>query len=260
MHFKQSDRVEYKNNLLFEVVFQARFPEILKISREDPAVFQEIIRKDGYPELGSNISDLPHDIPDDLKRLISGSKEFFFLSEEKDWQVSLTKNFIALTCIGNYSNYTDFKDRLKKVLTIFNDVYEPSYFSRIGLRYRNIVNDTMLSLKDNSVRNYIPEYIFPELKDDINVDVKALQKTVQLDDEDIKVNVVHALVMASGKFGREQINSKESYIIDIDCFCESKIKGVENVLAKCDEFKRNEWNIFQWSITEDLREAMGPIE
>jgi hypothetical protein len=34
MHFEKFDRVEYKHNILFEVLFQARFPEIMKISQE----------------------------------------------------------------------------------------------------------------------------------------------------------------------------------------------------------------------------------
>ena len=36
MHFEEFERVEYKQNILFEVVFQARFPDIMKISQEDP--------------------------------------------------------------------------------------------------------------------------------------------------------------------------------------------------------------------------------
>ena len=43
MHFKKFERVEYEKNILFEVVFQARFPEIMKISHEQPVDFQDII-------------------------------------------------------------------------------------------------------------------------------------------------------------------------------------------------------------------------
>ncbi|MBS0298384.1 MAG: TIGR04255 family protein [Proteobacteria bacterium] len=256
MNFKDVKRAEYKENILFEVVFQARFPEIMRISREEPVDFQDIIRKEGYPESGSNIVSIPKDMPDELKRIITSDKEFFFFSEEMDWQVSLAKNFVALACKGKYSNYDEFKKRLKKILEIFNRIYEPSYFSRIGLRYQNIVNDEILPLNGKNIRDLVPDYIFPELNDEIGKNVKGLEKTIQLDDGNIKVNVTHALLTVSGKFGQKQISDKESYIIDIDCFIEEKIRGVDNVLTKCDEFKNNEWNIFQWSITEELRQAM----
>ncbi|WP_411726203.1 TIGR04255 family protein [Methyloglobulus sp.] len=257
MHFEQIDRIEYEKNILFEVIFQARFPEIMKISREEPADFQDIIRKEGFPETGSNFQNLPQDMPEEFKKILTFDKEFYFFSEEGDWQVSLTRNFIALSCKGNYLNYQDFRGRLKKFLEIFNKVYEPTYFSRIGLRYRNIVNEDILPLNEKSVKDCIPVYIFPELKQPIAEDLKTLEKITQLDDGNIKANVTHTLTQVTGKFRQEQINNKKSYLIDIDCFSENKIKGIDNALAKCDEFKNNEWNIFQWSITDTLREAMG---
>ena len=55
MRFEEAKRVEYKHNILFNVVFQARFPEIMKIPHEEPAAFQDILRKAGYPETGSNL-------------------------------------------------------------------------------------------------------------------------------------------------------------------------------------------------------------
>lgn len=257
MNFKEFPREEYKENILFEVIFQARFPEIMKISREEPVDFQEKIRKH-YPESGLNIPSLPKDMPEEIKKLITSDKEFFFFSEEKDWQISLAKNFIALSCKGKYLNYADFRARLEEILKIFNTVYEPSYFTRIGLRYRNIVNDELLiSLNGRNIRKLIPDKIFPELKEENSENTKSLEKTIHLDDGNIKINATYALATVSGEFGQKQINNKESYIIDIDCFIEEKTKGVKNVLTKCDEFKENEWNIFQWSITDDLRRAMG---
>ncbi|MCK4841961.1 MAG: TIGR04255 family protein [Methylococcales bacterium] len=257
MHFKQFERVEYEKNILFEVVFQARFPEIMKISREEPADFQDIIRKEGYPESGSNVPNLPQDIPNELKRMLSDEKVFLFFSEDKNWQVSLTKNFIALACKDNYLNYQDFRERLGKVLDTFNKVYEPSYFSRTGLRYRNIVNDKALLIKEKSVRDFVPDYIFPELNQPIEEDSNTLEKTTLFDDGNIKANVAHTLAKVSGDFGKKQITDIESYIIDIDCFSENKIQGISNVLTRCDTFKETEWNIFQWSITDELRQSMG---
>jgi uncharacterized protein (TIGR04255 family) len=258
MHFQDVDREEYEKNILFEVVFQARFPEIIKIAHEEPTEFQDIIRKEGYPELARNLlPTLPQEMPEEIKKIISTDREFFFFSEDKNWQVSLAKDFIALACKGNYKNYNEFSARLSNILTIFNGIYEPAYFTRIGLRYKNIANKEHLNL-DKNIRQYIPNYIFPELTQPIAEDIKTLEKATQFDDGTIKASVIHVLTKVSGKFGQIQINDQESYIIDIDCFNEIKTRGIDNVLTTCGEFKRYEWNIFRWSIKDDLRFAMQP--
>ena len=257
MHFEKFDRVEYKHNILFEVLFQARFPEIMKISQETSAEFQDILRKEGYPELASDIPVLPPDMPKELEKVVSKDKVFHFLSEEKDWKVSLAKDFIAFTCNGNYTNYADFRERLGKILEIFNKIYEPSYFTRIGLRHKNVANRASLPHAKQKVEVFIPEHIFPELTATIAKDIETLQKASLFNDGDIKANVIHVLSEISGRFRRNEFSNEKSYIIDVDCFSESRIGEINDILTRCDIFKRLNWNIFQWSITDTLRETMG---
>lgn len=257
MNFKEFERVEYKHNILFEVVFQARFPAIMKISQEIPAAFQDIVRKEGYPELESEIPLLPPGIPKEFEEAVSENKIFRFFSEERDWQISLANNFIALACTRNYRNYVDFKEKAKKVLQTFSEIYEPSYLIRIGLRYRDIANRIFLPHTKHEVEAFIPEHIFPELPTPLAADIKTLEKISQFNDGNIKANVIHVLSEVSGRFRQNQLVNEKSYIIDVDCFVESKIEGINNVLTKCDILKRLSWNIFQWSITDNLREAMG---
>jgi len=256
MHFKEFERVEYKHNILFEVLFQARFPEIMRISQEEPSEFQEIVRKEGYPELVSDIPLLPSNNPKELEEIAATEKVFLFLSEEKDWKISLSKSFVALTCSGNYINYNEYRERLERVLRILSKIYEPSYFNRIGLRHKNVANKVTLPHMDDNVKSFIPEYIFPELTMPITIDIEALQKLSQFNDGNMKAKVVHVFSKISGRLNKKQFVDEQSYIIDIDCFSESKTEGIENVLTICDRFKRLNWNIFQWSITNNLQRAM----
>ncbi len=260
MHFEDIERVEYKHNILFEVVFEARFPDIMKISKEDPAEFQDIIRKEGYPEFELEVPLIPQGMPKGLEAAVATDKVFRFFTEERDWQVSLAKNSIALACTANYRNYEDFKGRLEKVLESFHTIYEPSYFTRIGFRYRDIANETFLGDIKADIKDFIPEYIFPELSMPMAVDIKNLQKVSGFDDGDVKANVIHVLADVSGKFGKYQLRNEKSYIIDIDCFVEIKIERINDVLRRCDLFKEIVWNIFQWSITDKLREILGRSE
>ena len=256
MNFKEVKRVEYQHNILFEVLFQARFPEIMKISQETPAEFQDIVRKEGYPELALDIPVLPSDIPKELEEIVSTTKVFHFLSEKKDWKVSLAKDFIALTFSGNYRNYADFREKLEKILQTFSKIYEPSYFTRIGLRHKNVANRVSLPHVKQGAETFIPKHIFPELATSIAADIETLRKISQFNDGNIKANVVHVLSRVSGKFRKNQFANEKSYVIDIDCFSESRIGGINDVLTRCDIFKRLSWNIFQWSITDNLRDAM----
>ena len=257
MNFKQVQRTEYKNNTLFNVVFQARFPEILKIAHEAPVLFQDIVRKLGYPESLSSNPPLPANTPNELKQMMPFDKEYHFLSEDRIWQLSLSKNFIALACNGDYKNYPDFRVRLKTALQTFNEIYEPAYFSRVGLRYQDIANEVFLPDMRGSVVEFVPDHVFPELKTPIAKDIDTLRKVSRLKDGDIRVTVVHVLFHAVGTFGRYHVPNKMSYLIDVDCYTENKTRGISDVLTRCDTFKQHIWNIFQWSITDEFRTAMG---
>ena len=256
MHFEEVERTEYKHNTLFNVVFQARFPEIMKISHDGPSEFQDIVRKEGYPESVSSPG-LPPEAPQELQQLVNTAREFHFYSEEQDWEVSLSSNFIALACHGNYKDYAGFRGRLESVLRTFEGIYEPSYFTRVGLRYQDIANEVFLPNMAGDVDAFVPDRVFPELRMSIASDIDNLHKVSRFVDGDVKVTVSHLFFEASGTFGRRHVSNKKSYLIDIDCYNENKTRGISDVLSCCDTFKQHIWNIFQWSITDELRTAMG---
>ena len=259
MHFENYEPVEYKHNILFNVVFQARFPEIMRIQHEPPIAFQDAIRKEGYTEINHSVpATLPGIIPNqalDIGRL------FHFLPEQKDWEVTLGQDFISLNCHRNYRNYSEFKEKLEKVLRIFYEIYSPSYFTRIGLMYRNMANKVFLPrLQQMSVESFIPEYIFPVLATSMANDILNLRTRSRFDDTEMKATVTHTLSQVSGVFGQRQVTNEKSYIIDIDCFYDRNVGVIDEIFTKCDLFKQLERNIFEWSITDVLREAMGKSE
>lgn len=92
MHFENHKPVQYKHNILFRVIFQARFPEIMRIEHEAPIAFQDDIRKEGYIEIEHSI---PVDLPGIPNQVLDTGRQFHFLTEHKDWEVALGKGFIA---------------------------------------------------------------------------------------------------------------------------------------------------------------------
>lgn len=257
MHFENFETVEYKrSSILFEGVFQARFPDIMRIQHEAPIAFQEAIITEGYTETLSGLQYSVSEIPNQIQEQ---NKAFNFFTEQKDWEVVLSRGYISLHCHRNYKDYSDFKDKLGKVLQIFHKIYTPPYFTRLGLMYRNMANRVFLPhLQDLniSIESFIPEHIFPILATPMADDVLSLQTFSQFDDQEIKATSNHYLSKVSGLYGQRQMTNEQSYVIDIDCFYDRNVGEINDILTKCDVFKQLEWNIFQWSITDALREAM----
>ncbi len=192
MKLPEHQRTEYRHNILFQVIFQARFPRIMKISNEQPVNFQDQIRKKGFPETKiKKAGDFPAaiPIPEQIRKALSGlgDDEYMFFSEDGTWQITLTKDFVALQCTG-YRNYTEFEERLRTMLEIFWKEYDPNYFSRIGLRYRNLANKSILGT-DNDIRKFVPPHIAPELQEPIKDEIEVIEKTLLLRDEASTVNV-----------------------------------------------------------------------
>ena len=256
MHFENYEPVEYEHNILFHVVFQARFPEIMRIQHEPPIAFQDAIRKEGYTETNQSIPSALSGIISD--QALDKSRIFHFLPAEKDWEVTLGQGFISLNCHRNYRNHSEFREKLLKVLQIFHEIYCPPYYTRIGLMYRNMANRAFLrDQQQMRIESFIPKYIFPVLTTSMKEDVLNLQMVSQFDDKEIKATVTHTLSLVSGVFGHKPVNNQKSYIIDIDCFYERNVGEINEILEKCNIFKEVERNIFEWSITDVLREAMG---
>jgi len=260
MKLKKWERTEYEKNTLFEVIFQSRFPKILKDFDEKSASFGEKIRNKGFPENKVKKVTAPPGFPEQLQKELLGDDEYMFFSENGEWQITLTKDFIALKC-AEYKNYAEFEVHLKNMLEVFWKEFSPNYFGRIGLRYRNLVNaQTLESKKD--IRQYIPPHIAPELgkKSLIRNELQVIEKTLQLKDDISTVSVRYVYGDLSGKFGKFNLNQEKSYIIDIDSFTTDKTRKVTDAIATSKSFNEgNIRNIFQWSITDALRKTMGPI-
>src|SRR4030042_3156809 len=148
MPFPDAPRVIYKRNPLDRVICQLRFSKLGGIETEMPSQFQECIRKD-FPEFQEKEETslnllLPQRIqqerPTELLRQVmpSRSKNYEFSSEDGVWRVNLTRTFVALTT-SKYIRRSEFNERLEGSFKALIEIYKPAYFSRIGLRYVDVI-------------------------------------------------------------------------------------------------------------------------
>jgi len=257
MPFPTANRVLYETNPLDEVVCQIRFPPILRIDAEPPAGFQEEIRSQ-YPNYSqTNAITLPPQVAQFLAQLPLGQMPLAqvsheFTSLDDVWKISLTRDFVALTC-KRYDRWEAFRARFSFVLETMTQHYRPSLFTRIGLRFRNIFCRSKLGLGETQ---------WSEL---LNAAVTGICGAHELggDVENAQAVTVLRLPNDVGKcgirstFAVQDPNHEQVFMLDSDFFTEQQTEAAD-AIPKLNAFNSQADNFFRWCITEALHRAMRP--
>ena len=261
MPFPEFARVIYNKNPLDNVVCQLKFPPILKIDSETPSQFQEAIRST-YPRFeateGPEIQmpkelakRLPREVLTAMLSHISG-KNYSFTTRDRSWKVNITRNFLALST-AKYERWEDFKERLRIPLESLNQIYGPAFFTRVGLRYQNVIVRSELGIDNHPWSALIQPFVSGVLNETPmceSVITTESKIEIQLADNQSIVRVLHGFV--------ESINNGEiCYQIDSDFFTEQEVE-VSDAIDKLDYFNRRSRRLFRWFITEALHNAMEP--
>ena len=263
MLFPDVKKVIYKKNPLDRVICQLRFPPILRIDVEPPVEFQDCVRKElpNYSEkieLTMRVPSIPQDrLPHELLNEplhTTDTKNHEFSSEDGLWKINLTRTFIALST-SRYETWKDFKQKLEIPLRTLINVYSPSHFSRIGLRYRDVLQRSTLGLDDVSWTALLQPQILGVLVDpEIEQSVQNMESvyTISLPDGESAVQV-------STQLTQDRNASEVCYVIDSDFFKASKTL-TDNAIGRLDDFNKHAFRLFRWCITERLHKSMEPEE
>jgi uncharacterized protein (TIGR04255 family) len=257
MLFPPADRVIYHKNPLAEVICQLRFPRILKINAELPAAFQERIRA-AYPVYSEPRAEANVQILPEWARMVGidlglgAGQTFNFSSADDTWKVTLTSQSLALTAT-HYTRWEDFKAHLEGPLAALIAVYSPAFFTRIGLRYRNVIRRSGLGLRDVPWRELLAGQVLGELAapdiEDATLHV-ARDLLLRLDDQQHCVRVQHGIALAPD-------DGERCYLIDCDFFLEAQ-REAGHAITTLDRLNRESGRLFQWCITPRLHAAMEP--
>jgi uncharacterized protein (TIGR04255 family) len=248
-------RVIYERNPLEEVICQLRFPQILRIGTEPPAEFQEHIRAD-FPIYSEEepIGGLPTNLPAELRGLIKSAFQVGtqfptrrFSSGDGTWTVSLASDFIALSTTA-YVRWEDFRNRLRGPLEALAAVYAPAFFSRIGLRYRDLICRSRLGLQQAHWSELLQPHIAAELTDENVPVVEALHQVICALSGDRRVRLVHGL---------RRVSEEQCYTIDADFFTEERTE-IPDATTVLTDFNREARRLFGWCISPRLHDAMVP--
>lgn len=256
--FPETPRAIYEKTPLEEVVCQLKFPAILRIDSEPPAAFQDSLRNQ-YPLLQElEEARATIELPPFVAKLIGReiptlgtTKNYQFVSEDQRWRVALTREFLALST-RNYKRWEEFRERMQAATETLIATYRPAFFSRVGLRYRDVIRRSALGLSQADWKQLLRPHILGELASkEVASAVRQALRDVTIDlPRQAQVRIRHGLTRLDG--GEELC-----YVIDADFFFEGKTE-VNDAFRVLNDFHRWAGNLFRWCITPDLHERMGP--
>ncbi|MCW5714549.1 MAG: TIGR04255 family protein [Bauldia sp.] len=253
--FPASPRVIYARAPLTEVVCQLRFPPILRIEAGPPADFQDRIRAT-FPllERATQQTNLVDGLPADLARLLNvpgAGSSYVFKTEDQKHTITLAPEWLALTTT-EYQRWEGFRSLLIPPLQALIEIYKPSFFSRIGLRYQNSIHKPSMELDTHRwAELLIPEVLGALVLPQFESNIMEIRKRIRcrLPDGSGSVFIQHG-------FGGDGGRDKDTYLLDFDFYADKT--EVQHAVSVLDDFHTRAGRAFRWCITPTLHERLGP--
>ncbi len=235
-----TNRDRFKRNVLELAVCEFRFPTLLELSEpKPPAGFVHALRKE-YPHIeraneltfgaGSHESNTAH----------------VFRSTKGDWSISLRQSMFALET-KKYKDYEGFKRRVANVVSAASKVIDSDFFTRVGLRYVNVVD-----VGENPANDWINERLVGPLKDSAFMQVHDYSGKILMQSDDGGALLQHGIRFSN--LGKGENAAPPAYVIDIDIFRNDVL--VADYEAVLDRMHQQAFDIFDWAIGEKLRERL----
>jgi uncharacterized protein (TIGR04255 family) len=260
MPFPESPRVIYDPNPLIEVNCELRFPPILKIEAEVPSRFQEAIREH-YPHYSEETPGPALGAPEEIEKMFKGIvypastlKQHVFTSGDQHWQAVLARERLSLRT-NKYQRWEEFRRRFDSIRSAFESCYPPHHYSRIGLRYVDVIGRSKLGVESlpwsELLRPHIAgEFSSTEVEDSI---VSTWRKTlIRLDHQGSLVNLQHGLGFTQKGDAKERC-----FVFDCDYYVAQPCEK-SDVANRLNHLNREAGNLFRWCISDRLHNAMRP--
>lgn len=253
---KDYKRVKYQKSPLVEVIFQLRFPTILSINVKQPSDFQDKIREN-YPfyqegnEPQSEMIIGTDGKPVQIKT--SNSKNYAFISVNEEYKVNLTSSFIAISTL-KYTQWEDFKRQIEFVVPLFEEIYKPAFYTRVGLRYIDAITREDLGLANCKWSELIESHVLGIISTEIEDGIRSFVSEVEY-------QVPSSKALTKAHFELVHINNRAeiSFLLDCDYFIQDVTKK-EDMHDVVDVLHSASSHFISSAITEKLSEAMDPVE
>jgi uncharacterized protein (TIGR04255 family) len=231
----------YKRNFLKQAVCELRFPTLMELGeRRPPASFVKALRKD-YPLL-----ELNNEFTLGIGSGNTGSSNIHILRSTKgSWSISLKENALSIETTA-YSGFENLRERVLHVLEAAEKVIDSDFFTRIGLRYINV-----LKSEDEDITNWINPALTSSITSELFTGISDFGGRMQLLAEDGGCLFQHGIQLNRP----DDAPPKPDYLIDIDTY-RSEV-SLSDTAAALDIMHRQAFDLFDWSITDKARNALS---
>lgn len=257
MNTQEFKRVRYQKSPLIEVIYQVRFPTILTINSEQPAAFQNEIRA-SFPffeeqtEENNNLLFNPQMKVASFKK-IGENKNYSFVSTNNQVKINLTPSFLSISTMA-YSQWEDFKETINYIIPIFEKIYKPAFYTRIGLRYIDAITRSSLNLENKDWTELIQPHI-------LGMVTKEYEKGIKSYVSETEYETAVENVLSKAHFEFVHINDQKELSLLIDCdYYQLDIIKLEERNNASEKLHLASSHFMQTAITEDLSKAMDPVE
>lgn len=247
------ERVKYRKSALREVIFQVKFPSILRIDTEAPAEFQEMVRQK-YPMYNDRRNETIVKI-NGQDRAVSKSHNHEFIAADGRSKVNLTNSFVAISTL-DYDRWEVFTKQCFDIIEYLMQVYKPAVVQRIGLRYKDLITRSRWGMMETPWNELIK--------------AEVLGIVGELPENEINRFVVDFEIQGSDKIVEhrhfELVHDSESpnpveksFLIDCDYYCQGIINN-NDIKKFAEELHEHSSSFIRSVITNKLDAIMEPVK
>lgn len=232
---------QYKRNFLRQAVCELRFPTLMELGEpRPPAALVKALRKE-YPHI-----ELANEVTLGFGGAGSNNTHtHIFRSAKLTWTVSLKESALSVETTA-YTDYAHMRERVLRIVEVASMVIDSDFFTRIGLRYINIINSNT-----NPVLGWVnPELVGPLLSEHFK-GIHEYAGKLQLAADDGGCLLQHSIVLKQKQAAGEMI---PEYLLDIDAF-RTEIQ-LSNTGAALDAMHAQIFDVFDWAIGPKAREYL----
>ncbi|MEX5629029.1 TIGR04255 family protein [Pseudomonas marginalis] len=239
---RSDNQNRFKRNFLKQAVCELRFPTLIELGEQrPPSSFVKALRKD-YPILEMN-----NEFTLGLGSTNAGSSNIhIFRSAKSNWNISLKENAITIETT-TYSGFGNLRERVLQVIDAAGKIIDSDFFTRIGLRYINILKNP-----DEEITDWVNPLLTSPITSKQFIGINDFGGRMQLLAEDGGCLFNHGIQI---NHGNQEQPVRPSYLIDIDTYRSEVL--VSDTLDAIDVMHRQAFDIFDWSITEKAREFLS---
>lgn len=252
------ERVIYKKNPIIEVIVQFKFPKILALNKNDPVDFQEAIKEE-YPiyqltlenqqEISFSFGQDNVPVPSIIQR--QPVRNHNFISQDGQYKINLTSSFISISTLG-YTRWEDLQAHFDTPLRKFVEIYMPSFYERIGLRYIDAFSREKLNLEDKKWNELITQpWVGACSSTEESKIINSGLDVEYLLDNDISRGKIHAGI------GNVNNEPEKVFVIDSD-FIHIHNTPIDNASEVLNYLHNNAKQFIRSAITDTLHFAMEP--